>query len=70
MLARTIKSVDNLNSQRQMEKFEIERCYWKMKDIDWGIVTEKEIDKNLTDNIGLVRPFYSLDCLYGFLRTL
>lgn len=58
--ARTIKPSDALN-ERQIEKFEIERRYWKMKNIDWGIVTEKEIDNIIAKNIEIVRPFYFIE---------
>lgn len=60
-LARTIKSPEELDDFRQIEKFEIERRYWLMKGIDWGIVTENEIDETLASNIGIVRPFMQLD---------
>ena len=65
-LARTIKQYEDLNSQRQMEKFEIERRYWLKRGIDWGIVTEKEINKTLAHNVELVYQFYNLTDLKGF----
>lgn len=49
--ARTIKYVKHLPSTRVMEKFEIERLYWERRNIDWGIVTEREIDSTLAANI-------------------
>lgn len=66
LLARTIKTTEHLDSLRQMEKFEIERRYWKMKDVEWGIVTDKDIDSILAQNISNVHPFYSLENLVGF----
>lgn len=45
-VARTIKMKDELLKENVLEKFEIEREYWKRKGIDWGIVTEEEINKN------------------------
>lgn len=50
-IARTIKMKDELFKKRVLEKFEIEREYWRRRDIDWGIVTEEEIDKTLARNI-------------------
>jgi len=41
--ARTLKTAKDLQSQRTIEKLEIERRYWQGRDIDWGIVTEREI---------------------------
>jgi TnsA endonuclease-like protein len=49
--ARTVKYVKDLPSKRVMEKFEIERIYWERRGIDWGIVTEKEIDFTFAANI-------------------
>lgn len=49
--ARTLKYVKELSSNRVMEKFEIERIYWKRRSIDWGIVTERDIDFTYTANI-------------------
>jgi len=52
-VARTLKPLSNF-SKRQLEKFEIERVYWQRRDIDWGIVTERDMPnetylKNLKD---------------------
>lgn len=60
-LARTIKPIKELEDPRVIEKFEIEREYWERKGIDWGIVTEKEINKNISGNIGWVHTSYYLD---------
>ncbi len=50
-IARTVKSSKELEDKRVIEKFEIEREYWKRKNIDWGIVTEKDIPAEMADNI-------------------
>lgn len=49
--ARTVKPSKELENQRVIEKFEIERAYWEERGIDWGIITEKEIPKNLVENV-------------------
>lgn len=49
--ARTIKPSQMLNDKRTIEKFEIEREYWERKNINWGIVTEKEMPIELINNI-------------------
>lgn len=59
--ARTIKSSNDLNRPRVIEKFEIERTYWLEKGIDWAIVTEKEILKGLTENVKFVHNATNLD---------
>lgn len=62
-IARTIKEVAELDKLRVMEKFEIERCYWKEKGIDWGIVTEQEINKEMALNFEWVHSAYNLEDL-------
>ena len=52
--ARTVKPFEQLQSERVLEKFEIERLYWKAKKIDWGIVTEHEIPTVLANNVDLL----------------
>lgn len=49
--ARTIKHTDKLSSNRVMEKFEIERIYWTHRNVDWGIVTEQDVDLVLAANV-------------------
>lgn len=67
LLARTFKECKDLNDERQIQKFEIERRYWKVKGIDsWAIITEKDIDKVVVDNIAKVHGFYYLDDLEIF----
>ena len=56
-LARTIKMKDELLKARVIKKFEIERVYWERRQIDWGIVTELEIPKEMARNISVKRHF-------------
>ena len=49
----TIKQKD-----RVLQKFEIERRFWKKKNINWGIVTEREINDDFADNLEKIRGFY------------
>ncbi len=51
LLARTIKETGELSNPRVLEKFAIEHAYWKHYDIDWKIVTEKQIDFNKSHNL-------------------
>ncbi|MFP5010458.1 TnsA endonuclease N-terminal domain-containing protein [Bacillus paranthracis] len=60
-LARTIKPSSELENERIIEKFEIEREYWERKGIDWGIVTEKDIPIIITQNISWIHKSYYLD---------
>lgn len=64
--ARTIKVKDELLKERVLEKFEIEREYWKRRNVDWGIVTESEISKIIALNISYFYNYYFLDEYYPF----
>jgi len=62
-LVRTIKPSDELENSKVIEKFEIERKYWKKRNIDWGIVTESEIPKNFALNVEWVHSSYKLEAM-------
>lgn len=55
--ARTIKYSQELSSARTLEKLEIERVYWSERKIDWGIVTEQEIEPILAANVAWVHSY-------------
>lgn len=59
-LARTVKMKDELLDQRVIEKFEIERVYWERRGIDWGIVTELEIPKQMARNLSYIHDYHDL----------
>jgi len=59
-IIRTVKSVSDILQLRTIEKYEIERIYWEREGINWGIVTELEINKILAKNIRSFRDAYSL----------
>lgn len=65
-LARTLKYKDDLMNERVLEKFEIERVYWERQDVDWGIVTELEIPKDMALNIAFVHGYSDLSVIEGF----
>lgn len=48
---RTVKMASELKKKRVVEKLEIERRYWMEQDVDWGIVTEKEIGRQRAYNV-------------------
>lgn len=58
--ARTIKCSTELKNHRTLEKLEIERRYWQELEIDWRIVTEKEISIQKAKNIEWIYPFARL----------
>jgi hypothetical protein len=62
-VARTIKYSKDLTNPRVLEKFEIERLYWKERNIDWGIITELDINKTLVKNIKWLYRFIEANSL-------
>lgn len=49
--ARTVMYGESLRKNDVLERLEIERAYWASRDIEWGIITELEIDKILVKNV-------------------
>jgi hypothetical protein len=54
-IARTVKNSSELRRKITFEKLEIERRYWQQKGIDWKVITEKQLDRQLVKNIEWVR---------------
>ncbi|MBT2217992.1 TnsA endonuclease N-terminal domain-containing protein [Virgibacillus dakarensis] len=54
-LARTVKNTTELKRKITFEKLEIERRYWNQKGIDWKVMTEKQLPRQLAKNIEWVR---------------
>src|SRR2546421_193838 len=51
-LIRTVKYEEEREKARAKEKLEIERVYWEeVRGLDWGVVTEKDIDATLAANV-------------------
>ncbi|MGQ7243882.1 TnsA endonuclease N-terminal domain-containing protein [Salinicola sp. V024] len=63
LVARTIKYESELvgkGALRTLEKFEIEKMFWNKQGIEWGIITETRISRNLIKNLGLLRKYATL----------
>jgi hypothetical protein len=58
---RTIKYKNDLNSARKIQKLEIERRYWKNRNIDLQIVTEDQISPVLAKNVEWVHQYRNLE---------
>lgn len=67
-VARTIKPKDDLLNKRVLEKYEIERQYWKRREIDWAIVTEQEINKTVAHNISFVHGYKKIEDIDSLLE--
>lgn len=52
--ARTVKLSNDLSNERIIEKFEIERRFFKSKGINWGIITEKELSNVFSNNMEIL----------------
>lgn len=52
--ARTIKPSVDLSKKRVVEKFEIERRFFASKNIDWGIITEKDLSEVFLSNMDIL----------------
>jgi len=55
-LAITVKPSEELGRKRILEKFEIERLYWKEQETEWRIATEKDLPVALVENIEWIHP--------------
>ena len=55
-LALQAKYSNHLDDTRTIEKLELERRYWEQKDVDFKIITEKDIPRAVTDNIKWLSP--------------
>lgn len=58
--ARVIKQSQELEKKATLQRLELQRRYFCKKGIDFGIVTEKEINKQLARNIGWALNSYDI----------
>jgi len=59
-VARTIKEANELEKERVINKFDIEMEFWKRKNVDWGILTENDINFEFGLNLEYLRNFLIL----------
>lgn len=57
---RSIKPCEQLNDKRTIEKLMIERSYWQEQNVNWGIVTEKDMPNSIVENINWIHNAYFL----------
>lgn len=55
-LAIQVKTSTDLFNPRTIEKLELERRYWEMKEIPWYLLTERQIPKIVIKNIAWLYP--------------
>ncbi|AOY75365.1 heteromeric transposase endonuclease subunit TnsA [Clostridium formicaceticum] len=69
-IARSIKYASELSKSITQEKLEIERRYWQEgKGIDWGIVTNKDINIVRAKNIEWIRSIIDSSEYLGFSKS-
>lgn len=67
-VARSIKYASELSKKTTIEKLEIERRYWTAKGINWGIVTNKDINGTRAKNIEWIHSSMTSDGCNGLSR--
>ncbi len=63
-IARSVKSSRSLEDERTREKLEIERVYFERHGIEWKIITEKELNRDLVQNLNWLWYGESLEVLF------
>lgn len=53
-LAIQVKPLEALMDPRTLEKLQIEQCYWQRKDVDWKVVTERELPPVYVKNLAFL----------------
>ncbi|MEK5230319.1 TnsA endonuclease N-terminal domain-containing protein [Lysinibacillus sp. FSL K6-0232] len=51
LVARSVKNTSELSKKITLEKLEIERRYWEARGVDWKVITEKQLSRQLCENI-------------------
>lgn len=54
-IARTVKNTTELKRKITFEKLEIERRYWQERGVNWKVITEKQLPRQLAKNIEWIR---------------
>ncbi len=62
-IARSVKSKTDIDNPRTIEKQEIERRYWELKNIDWRMFIDTDIPKKRVENLRLLYEMKSFDGL-------
>lgn len=57
-IAKSVKQSVELKDARTRELLWIEKEYWEKRNIEWSIITEKEINKIMAENISIIYDDY------------
>ncbi len=61
LFARSVKPCGELDNDRTLEKQEIERRYWEIIKVDWGLITEKDLPAQRIKNLHWLHEMNSLE---------
>lgn len=61
LVARSVKPCSELDNDRTLEKQEIERRYWEAKDVEWGLITERDMPSQRIKNLRWLHEMQSLE---------
>ena len=56
--ARTIKPASELQSSRTLQKLEIERHYWRARNVNWAVITDADISQDVVRNLRWLHPYF------------
>jgi hypothetical protein len=70
IVARAVKPSEKLLDGSVIEKLELERRYWKAEGIDWGIITERDLDHVLIENLKWSYKYQSVDKLHPLSKNM
>jgi hypothetical protein len=59
--ARTLKPFSEMENERTIAKFEIERIYWETHNVDWGIITDHDLPDTFIRNVEWIHKEYHND---------
>lgn len=60
-VARSVKAASELEKKLTLDNLEIQRRYWKEREIDWGIVTNKDVSMVMARNIEWIHSSLTLE---------
>ncbi|SCC93382.1 Transposon Tn7 transposition protein TnsA [Thiomonas sp. X19] len=63
LVARSVKPASELDEDRTLEKQEIERRYWQIKGVDWGLVTDLDLPAQRIKNLRWLHEMQSLQLM-------
>lgn len=64
LVARAVKPSSHLRRKGVIKRLELERRSWKVVNVDWGIITELDIDLVLIKNFMFIYKFRDIDSLH------